>query len=146
VSVDPIKKRRSRFPPEDQDQFKQWSDDIVAALAGIGDPIERFRHGQGHETTTNLIGNGLLALLRFPSQFALLREDRSLMESAVEELLRYDSPAQNFSRLALEDIKVKDIQMSQGDRILLCYGAANRDPEQFEYPDQLDVRRPVRRH
>jgi cytochrome P450 len=46
VSVDPIKKRRSRFPPEDQDQFKQWSDDIVAALAGTDDPIERFRHGQ----------------------------------------------------------------------------------------------------
>ena len=100
----------------------------------------------GHETTTNLIGNGLLALLRAPSQYALLREDPRLMASAVEELLRYDSPTQNFSRLALEDLDVAGTKIRRGDRIFLCYGAANRDPEQFEHPEQLDVRRPANRH
>jgi cytochrome P450 len=96
----------------------------------------------GHETTTNLIGNGLLALLRHPEQRLLLQEDPALITSAVEELLRYDSPVQLVTRMAREDLTLAGQRIRQGQFIILVLGAANRDPAQFSQPDQLDLRRP----
>ena len=95
----------------------------------------------GNETTTNLIGNGMLALLRNPDQLERLREDPSLIPSAVEELLRFDSPVQTDFRGALEDCEVNGAPVRRRDNIVLLIGAANRDAAAFGNPDRLDVGR-----
>jgi cytochrome P450 len=100
----------------------------------------------GHETTTNLIGNGLVALLRHPSQLAALAAEPLLAGSAVEELLRYDGPTQAVTRIAVEDVELRGRQIRRGARVFLNLSAANRDPEQFSDPEDLDVRRPDNRH
>ncbi len=100
----------------------------------------------GHETTTNLIGNGLLALLRHPDQLRTLRENPSLIGTAIEELLRYDSPVQLTGRIATEDLEIGDKRISQGDTVILLFGAANRDPAQFLDPNILDLYRRESRH
>src|SRR5262245_63806252 len=83
----------------------------------------------GHETTTNLVGNGMLALLRHPGEFRRLRQDPALVESGVEELLRYDSPVQRVSRLAYEDVTVGDRTIRAGSLVLGLFGAADSAPE-----------------
>lgn len=100
----------------------------------------------GHHTTMNLIGNGLLALLRHPDQLARLRAEPARLPSAVEELLRYDGPLQSTGRIALEDFTVSGTPIKRGDLLLLMIGAANRDPDQFHNPDVLDVERSEPRH
>ncbi|WP_437327503.1 cytochrome P450 [Sorangium sp. So ce381] len=100
----------------------------------------------GHETTKNLIGNGLLALLLHRSEREALRGTPSLIGPAVEELLRYDSPVQWMSRVALDDIELDGVRIPKGDRAFLVLGAANRDPAQFPDPDKLDFRRTDIRH
>jgi cytochrome P450 len=193
-------------PRTDQQQFKEWSDDITKALSGIDtarskeelfglysiaqnsilalssyfkERVSELRlHPQenllsalaqaeeqgdrltenelfancvllmmaGHETTTNLIGNGVLALLRNPEQKDALANNPDLIVSAVEELLRYDSPVQKMARIALADIEVDGKQIKQGQLVCFCFGAANRDPEQFAAPEQLDITRKPNRH
>ncbi len=100
----------------------------------------------GNETTTNLIGNGIHALLRHPEQVALLREDPELIESTVEEILRWDSPVQHTRRIATCDLDWDGIHVRKGQQVILSLGAANRDPEQFADPDVFDVRRDDSRH
>jgi cytochrome P450 len=100
----------------------------------------------GHETTTNLIGNGTLALLRNPEQFARLRDDRSLMRSAIDELLRYDSPVQATARVALEPVALDGATLPTGAMAMTGIGAANRDPEVFDDPDRLDLGRTNNHH
>jgi cytochrome P450 len=100
----------------------------------------------GHETTTNLIANGVLALLQHPEQAQLLREDPSLAPRAVEELLRYDGPAKAVVRVAGEDIEMRGRQIAVGDRVFLLPSAANRDPEVFERPDTVDITRTENPH
>jgi hypothetical protein len=100
----------------------------------------------GHETMTNLIGLGLLALLRHPEQWELLRSEPERMANAVEELLRYDTSVQRASRMALEDVEMGGQVIRKGQRVWLMMGAANRDPSQFRDPDRLDVRREDVRH
>lgn len=100
----------------------------------------------GHETTTNLIGNGILALMRHRDQWDLLVREPGLLESAVEELLRFDCPVQWTSRVAGEEIEMSGRTIPAGDIILGCVGAANRDPEKFAEPDRLDIRRDGSKH
>ena len=95
----------------------------------------------GHETTTNLIGNGTHALLRHPDQLARWHADPSLTPSAVEELLRYDPMAQFISRVATHETEVGGHRFHPGDHVILSIGAANRDPERFPDPDRLDLGR-----
>lgn len=100
----------------------------------------------GHETTTNAIGNGLLALLRHPTEFQNLRADPSLIEGAVEELLRYDSPVQFTARVAKQATEIEGKKIYKGQSVMLMLGAANRDPQRFHDPDVLDLRRQNNRH
>src|SRR5260370_19822304 len=100
----------------------------------------------GQETTTNLIGNGMLSLLRHPDQLEKLRADLSLIPSAVEELLRYESPIQHTARLAPDDLVLGRKTICKGQTVIAVMGAANRDPEQFPNPDQLDICRQDNRH
>ncbi len=95
----------------------------------------------GHETTVNLIGNGLLALLRHPEQLEILRDDPSLIPGAIDEITRYDAPVQIVSRLLDDDVVLEDATLPAGDRVMLLFGAASRDPERYPDPDRLDVRR-----
>ena len=100
----------------------------------------------GMETTTNLIGNGLLSLLRHPGEMSKLRADISLMPSAIEELLRYESPSQHTARLAPDNTELGGKRITQHQAVFAVMGAANRDPERFSEPDRLNIARPDNRH
>lgn len=132
-------------------------DDLMSALVhaeedGDGLSLEELMANAmlllaaGHETTTNLIGNGLLALLRNPEQLQRLRQDPQLAGTAVEEFLRYDSPAQLVARLAVTEMEVAGQALPPGTVVGYLLGAANRDPRQFENADQLDVGRQNNKH
>ena len=127
-------------------------DDLISGLLAAQERDDRLSEDElfatcvlllaaGHETTTNLIGNGMLALLRHPDQLALLRRDPTLIRGAIEELLRYDSPVQIMSRVAKEDVHIDGRLVRQGQEVALGLAAANRDPEQFPDPDRLDITR-----
>jgi cytochrome P450 len=98
--------------------------------------------GAGHETTVNLIGNGLLALHRNPDQLRLLQREPARMPNAIEELLRYDSSVQLTGRTALEDVEVGGVAVAKGESVLCLLGAANRDPTVYPDPDRLGITRP----
>ena len=97
--------------------------------------------GAGHETTVNLIGNGLLALYRNPAQLRLLRERPELTANAIEEFLRYDSSVQLTGRTAAQDVEVGGIAIQAGEGVLCLLGAGNRDPDVYDRPDELDIAR-----
>ena len=127
-------------------------DDILSGLVRAGEEGDRL-DGQemlallrqllvaGNQTSANLIGNGVLALLKHPDQLQRLRDDPSLVPRAIEELLRYDSPVQVVLRRVLEDCDVNGLPLKRGDDIVLMIGAANRDPDRFDRPDILDLGR-----
>jgi cytochrome P450/ribosomal protein S18 acetylase RimI-like enzyme len=96
----------------------------------------------GHQTTRDLIGNGMLALLQHPAQAGRVRSDPSLLPNMVEELLRYEPPVQMLPRYARQDLTLAGIHINAGEQLLLLIGAANRDPQRFTDPDSLDVTRP----
>ncbi len=132
-------------------------DDLISALIQAEEEGDKLTHEEllltlvlllvaGNETTKNLVGNGLLALLRHPEELAALRENPQLMESAIDELLRYDSPVQTDGRTALEDAQIGGQSIQKGQYVILLIGAANRDPDVFDDPDRLDVRRDAGRH
>jgi cytochrome P450 len=110
------------------------SEDEIAANA-------TFLFLAGHETTTNLIGNGLLALLQNPDQLGKLQGAPGLVENAIEELLRFDSPVQIAPRVALERIEIEGVTLEPEVPILAALACANHDPRRFERPDELDVTR-----
>jgi cytochrome P450 len=110
------------------------SEDEIAANA-------TFLFLAGHETTTNLIGNGLLALLRAPDQLAKLAREPALIENAVEELLRFDSPIQFAPRVPLEPVELEGVTLPPEFPIMLALGSANHDSLRYERPDELDVAR-----
>jgi pimeloyl-[acyl-carrier protein] synthase len=100
----------------------------------------------GQETTTNLIGNGLLTLLRNRPQLERLRSDPSLTPSAVEELLRYESPSQHTGRIARKDVEMEGKIIRKGQAVMAVMAAANRDPERFPEPDTLNLDRADNKH
>lgn len=100
----------------------------------------------GQETTTNLIGNGVLTLLRHPEALNELRADPSLIPSAVEEMLRFEPPSQHTARLAPCDLLIGGKKIKKGQAAIAVMAAANRDPERFPDPHRFDIRRKDNRH
>jgi hypothetical protein len=100
----------------------------------------------GQETTTNLIGNGLLTLLRNPGEMQRLRADLSLIPSAVEEMLRYESPSQHTARMCPSDREMGGKRIQKRQAVIAIMAAANRDPERFPDPDRFDITRQDNRH
>jgi len=135
-----------------RDHEREPADDLLSALISARDADDALSEDEvistgvlllfaGHETTTNLIGNGLLALLRHPEQRSLLAADPALVGSAVEELLRFDGPAKTVARVMAEDVELHGNTLRRGDRVFLSPSSANRDPAVFEDPDHLDITR-----
>lgn len=148
---------RTPLSPEGRGAGGEGFDDVISLLIRAEDNGDRLTDDEiiancllmlaaGHETTTQLIGNGLFALLRNPAQFAKLRENPDLIGSAVEELLRYDSPVQWTSRVTREDFEWNGHKFKKAQLINICLAGANHDPEQFPDPDTLDITREQGRH
>lgn len=132
-------------------------DDLVSALVAVEEQGDVLSGAElvslsllilvaGNETTTNLIGNGMLALFRDADQRRRLQDDPGLAKSAIEELLRYDSPVQTTDRVAREDLELHGYRVKKGDVVGVLLGSANRDPEQFTDPDSLDLGREDNQH
>jgi len=132
------------------------ADDLISTLVQAEDgdtltPVEVVMFAvlllvAGNETTTNLIGNGLLALLAHPEQFEAVRDDTALIPAFVEEALRYDSPVQSLFRQASDDVEVAGTKIPKGSIVLPLFGSANRDDERFSEADRFDVRRNPQGH
>ncbi len=132
-------------------------DDLISALVAVEAEGDQLTEDEmvamcilllvaGHETTVNLIGNGMLALLRHPDQWAKLKSDPSLTRSAVEEALRYDSPVQMTARWVMEDFEFAGHTLRTGQQVAILLGAANRDPARFANPGELDITRDPNPH
>jgi cytochrome P450 len=132
-------------------------DDLISALLAVEESGDVLSHRDllimcnllliaGHETTVNLIGNGLRALLTHPDEMKRLREEPALIETAVEELLRFDSPVQLTGRVVAEPLEIAGASMEPGHFVMVLLGAANRDPERFAEPDRLDLARHPNQH
>jgi cytochrome P450 len=130
----------------------QPRDDLITALTQVVSEGDRLTEDEligtcvlllnaGHEASVNVTGNGWWALFRNPDQLARLRADRTLLPTAVEELLRYDTPLQMFERWVLDDIEVRGVPIPRGSEVALLFGSANRDPTVFGEPDRLDLSR-----
>jgi pimeloyl-[acyl-carrier protein] synthase len=131
--------------------------DLLSALIAAEEEGNKLSEGElvstcmllliaGHETTVNLIGNGLLALLQHPDQLRALRDDPGLIQTGVEELLRFDGPVQRTGRMTTAEVEIGDKRIPRDAVVVSVIGAANRDPKQFADPDRLDVSRKDNRH
>ncbi len=132
-------------------------DDLISALVAAEEAGDRLSQKEllatlvlllvaGNETTTNLISNAILALLRHPAELAKLRRDPARVPDALEELLRYDSPVQFTSRIAKENVELDGHRIRRGQQVVLLLGSANRDESAFAEADRLDLDRPTPRH
>jgi hypothetical protein len=135
-----------------EDRRKRPKDDLLTQLVRLEDGGDRLTDDElvatcilllfaGHETTTNHIANGLLSLLRFPGELQALREDAALAPRAIEELLRYDGPSGAQVRIVKVEQAMRGKTLKPGDRVFMMLNAANRDPEAYEQPDRLHLRR-----
>jgi cytochrome P450 len=140
-----------------QDRRLQPKNDLLSALVAVVEEGERLSQEElaanvniilsaGHETTSNLIGNGLLALLQHPEQMQKLRSQPNLIGSAVEEMMRYDNPVQIAYRSAAEDVEVGDKRIRKGQLVNMVLGAANRDPQRYSVPNSFEITRNEGKH
>jgi pimeloyl-[acyl-carrier protein] synthase len=150
-------KLRDYFEGLIQERRERPREDMISQLIAAEDEGEKLTHDEllvtlqllliaGHETTTNLIGNGLLTLLQHPRELAQLRDRGDGIENAVEELIRFDSPVQLDGRTALEDIEWQGETIRKGEQVILLLGAGNRDPDAFPNPNELDLTREQNMH
>ena len=148
---------RDYFADEIERRRKHPGTDLVSALVAAHDDAEAMNADEllafvlllllaGNETTTNLIGNGMLALGRNPAQMDLLRQSPELMPRAIEEILRYDGPVQSTIRFTKEDFNLGGTALPANLGCFIILAAANRDPAQFEDPDRFDITREPRDH
>lgn len=135
----------------------QPGDDLLSGLVAVNESGDQLTEEEivstcllllvaGHETTVNLIGNAILAMLRDGRQWAALSADPDRAPSIVEETLRYDPPVQQLTRIALDDIRIGDTPVAEGDMMMLLLAAAHRDPAEYHRPDTFDPDRGTLRH
>ncbi len=144
-----IAHRRSHLGPTDDDvlaRLLNWEDDGFRLTGRTLYHQCIFILNAGHETTTNLIGNGIVALLRHPEQLRALRGNPALIDTAVEEVLRFESPNQLGNRLTTQAVQLGDESIAAGTVLTMCIGAANRDPDKFPQPDLFDIARRPNEH
>ena len=152
--TDLVEERRPRAGTQSQPNPDQ---DLLSAMIAAEEAGDRLTHPElittatllfvaGHETTLNLVGHAVLALLRNPGEMERLRQDPSLIRPAVEEFLRYDSPVQFTARIATTDVEVDGTVIEAGEQVAVVIGACNRDPDHFPDPDRLDLSREDNRH
>ncbi len=145
-------KFRAYFDDLIQVRREDPKDDLLSGLIEASDGSDALSHDEiistiiliyaaGFETTTNLIGNGIYNLLRYPDQLAKVRADLDLVPNLVEEVLRFDSPVQLDGRMASEDIEIAGVTVPKGETAITLLGAANRDPSMLDHPDAFDVTR-----
>ena len=170
LSLEPIltEEQRVRFRQSEQELYEYFEgiiaqrrrtpqDDLVSALLAAEEEGDKLSHEEllatlllllvaGNETTRNMIGNGMLALLRNPEELWRLRNNPDLLDSAIDELLRYDSPVQLDGRTVVEDSELGGKRMRAGQQVVAVIGAANRDPGAFSEPDRLDIGRKEKSH
>ena len=136
---------------------KDPQDDLISYLIAARDESDKLSEEEvlslciqlflaGEETTVNLIGNGMLALLHHPEQMEKLKQEPKIIHTAVVEMLRYDSPVQFALRIASENLEIGNQTIKKGEKITLCLGAANRDPSKFSNPNQFDILRQENQH
>jgi cytochrome P450 len=140
-----------------QERRRNPQDDLITALALVEESGDQLTEDElistcvlllnaGHEATVNVIGNGMYALFQHPDQMTVLRDNPALINLAVEEMMRYDTPLQLFRRWILEDIKYGGFVFKQGTEVALMFGAGNRDAQRFPNPHQFDVAREDNAH
>ncbi len=141
-----------------EEKRKNPKDDLISGLVRAEEAGDKLSEDEllgmvfllliaGHETTVNLIGNGMLALLQHPDQLQKLREDPSLIKPAIEELLRYDGPVESSTeRFAREDIAIGGTVIPKGEMVMVVIASADHDPERFANPDELDLTRADNKH
>ena len=150
-------KLRDYFAAQLEDRLRRPGDDLITLLAGAGargdSGLQEELIGMcnllfeaGNSTTSSLIGNGLVALADYPAERAWLNEHPEAWPGAIEELLRYDAPVQNVTRVLTEPVTVRGVPIPTGATVVLVVGAANRDHRQWDAPNQLQVRRGPRRN
>ena len=131
---------------------REPQDDLISALVTAEEQGDKLNEAElvstcttlllaGHETTTCLIANGILTLLNLPDPRHELRENPSLMPSAIDEILRYETPLQRVHKLVTKDVEIQEAKINEGEVVLLMYGAAHRDQSYFPDPDRFDIRR-----
>jgi cytochrome P450 len=136
---------------------KKGENDLISALVRAEEEGQKLSMDEllgncvlmlvaGHETTVNLIGNAVLALLNNPEQMELLKSKPDLIVTAVNEFLRYESPVQSVRRMAAQELELHGHKIKEGDMLLLLLGAANRDPDHYANADKLDITRADNRH
>jgi cytochrome P450 len=148
---------RAYFAEEIERRRRHPGADLMSSLVSAHEDTEMLSASElmqflvimliaGNETTTNLIGNGMRAMLEHPIQMAMLRSDPTLMPRAIEEMVRFDSPAQAVFRTAKEDVEIGGTLVEKGSGIFLMLGSANRDAAKFENPDVFDITREENDH
>ncbi|MEM7116995.1 MAG: cytochrome P450 [Chloroflexota bacterium] len=136
---------------------REPKDDLITKLIEVEEAGEKLSEAElistcilllnaGHEATVHVIGNGVYQLLQRPDQLRLWQENEGVTKTAVEELLRFDTPLHQFNRWVLEDLEYRGYHFRQGTQVSLLLGSANRDPQQFDQPDKLDLTRPKNPH
>jgi len=156
ISLESMHQSRTEFLNYIQEQIEQrrqnLGEDLLSALIAVQEEGDRLNDAElegmvwslifaGYETTVNILGNSLVILLQHPEQLQMLRENPSLVETAVEEILRYDAIAQFVRRVAKEDVEFKGNLIKAGQDVYMWTGSANRDPEVFPDPDRFDITR-----
>jgi len=148
---------RAYFEDAIEDRRTAPRDDLLTALVKAEEDAQMLTAGEilstavlllfaGNETTTNLLGSMMLALLSHPDQFAAVRADPSLIPAVVEESLRYDGPIQGLPRQAKEDVELSDTKIPAGSMVLTLFASANHDETRFPDPDRFDITRSTRGH
>jgi cytochrome P450 len=156
-SIEALEALAEYFGREIERRRRDPGADLVSALVAAHDDSEALTAGEllsfvsllliaGNETTTNLIGNGILALVRNPSQLEMLRREPAILPRAIEEMLRYDGPVQSTARFPKSAIELAGVEIPAGAIVVVVIAAANRDPEHFPNPEQFDITRDPNEH